>query len=123
MLWRLRCHCSATRFQAPHDVVNCYIFQYSFNRSINFQQHVSQNSFDIDADRAIATRWSSVQRKDAAIFECLVNVEQGGLGRVVRQTRATERTSLRHHQPGFGEFLQDAPDHDRIGVYAFCNLF
>lgn len=64
-----------------------------------------------------------MQRKDAAIFERLVNVEQGGFGRVMRQTRAAERTGLRHHQPGVGEFLKDAPDHDRIGVYAFCNLF
>ena len=64
-----------------------------------------------------------MQRKDAAIFECLINVEQGGFGRVMRETGATEGTGLRHDQPGFGEFLQNAPDHDRISVYAFCNLF
>jgi len=121
--YRLRCYSSAAGFQSAHDVINCYVLQYSFNGSINFEQHVSQNGFDIDADRAVATRRSAVERKDAAIFESLVNVEQGGFGRVMRETGATEGTGLRHDQPGFSEFLQNAPDHDRIGVYAFCNLF
>jgi len=64
-----------------------------------------------------------VQRKDAAIFERLVDVEQGGFGRVMSQPRTAERTGLRHNQPSLGEFLQNTPDHDWICVYAFCNLF
>jgi hypothetical protein len=30
---------------------------------------------------------------------------------------------LGHNEPGLGEFLENAPDHDRISVYAFRNLF
>jgi len=64
-----------------------------------------------------------MQRKNAVIFERLVDIEQGRFGWVMRQPGATERTGLGHNEPGFGEFLQNAPDHDRISVYAFRNLF
>ena len=64
-----------------------------------------------------------MQRKDAAIFERLVNVEQGRFGGVMRQPGAAERSGLGHDQSGLGEFLENAPDHDRISVYAFRNLF
>ena len=64
-----------------------------------------------------------MQRKDAAIFERLVNVEQGRFGRVMCQPGAAERPGLGHDQPSLGEFLENAPDHDRICVYAFRNLF
>jgi hypothetical protein len=41
----------------------------------------------------------------------------------MRQPGPAQGTGLRHDQPGAGEFLQNAPDHDWICVYAFCNLF
>jgi len=64
-----------------------------------------------------------MQRKDAVMFEGLVNVEQGRFARVMRQPGAAQRPGLGHDESGPGEFLENAPDHDRICVYALCNLF
>lgn len=64
-----------------------------------------------------------MQRKDATIFERLVDVEQGRFSRVMCQPGAAQGTGLRHNQPCLSQFLQNAPDHDWICVYAFCNLF
>jgi hypothetical protein len=113
---------SAAGFQSLHDVVNRYVFQHSLNRRIDFRQHVAQNSFDIHAHRTVSTGRLPVQRKDASALECLINVQQGRFcGSFASRDRRANRFETQPTR--FGQFLQHAPDHDWIGVYALCNLF
>lgn len=73
-----------------YDIVNSYIFEYLFNSRIDFQQHVSEDRFDIYTHGAIPTWGLPVKGKNAPVFKRLVNVEKCGGCRVTSQSGATQ---------------------------------
>jgi hypothetical protein len=66
--------CLPARFQSLHYVINRYLSENLFDGRVDLLKYVSQNGFNIDANRTIRTRWLPVERKYPLAFKRLIYV-------------------------------------------------
>ena len=63
-----------------------------------------------------------MQGKDAAAFNCLINIEKRYLLRQSRKFRPSRRTRLGHNQIRVCQLAEHSPDYDGVGVNTLRHL-